>query len=204
LTAITTLKKVIAEEEAAQEENEMQSEDSSNDPQPDPDPGSESGPTDKSTSGTEPEPIINDAAGPQEGNFKIDPSDDDVGWMKMTSFSLLGGGAAAFVVGAVFGGRLISAKKDFDAAGYEPGRVQIREDMRRYALICDITFIAGGALVVAGGALFFVDRKKKKSKNETPVGKRPGEFRNTDGAVTLIPTFGVGHGSLTGGLIGRF
>ncbi len=124
--------------------------------------------------------------------------------LKISSYVLMGTGAAAWVVGAVFGGLLLGVNDDFQSAGFEPKRVQYRDTMRRYALTCDITFIGGGALVAAGGALFIVDAVKHKSEREkaAAIGRR--EHQDEGGNVTVTPILSIAAGGLTGGFIGNF
>ena len=77
--------------------------------------------------------------------------------------------------------------------------------MQRNALIFDVAFFSGAALAVVGASLLVVDVVKHKSTHEVAVGhgrvtKRKSEVR----AFTLTPSFTVGQGGLTGGLMGHF
>ncbi len=116
----------------------------------------------------------------------------------------MGTGAATLIVGAVFAGLLPGMDDNFHTAGYEPMRVEYRDKMRHYAVTCDITFIGGGVLLAAGGALFIVDTVKHRSERATtPIAGRK-ENRRGDRKVSMTPLLSLGTGGVIGGLTGHF
>ncbi len=205
LDSIEVLHREIADEEALQKSKEVPAAPAAVAPQTDADTSTEAAPADKANPNSEIDIKVSGATAPQVPNSTGKKSHRAVSPMRIASYAILGSGCAALIVGGVFGGLSLGSQSDFKSAGYDPIRVQYREEMERNALIFDIAFFGGAALVAVGTSLFIVDVFKQKSANEVAVGKRRGENgTSADSAVRLIPTFVVGAGGLTGGLVGHF
>ena len=125
--------------------------------------------------------------------------------LRIAGWSAAGVGAAALVTGGIFGGLALSAKNDYDAAKYNEERITYRDDTERDALIFDITFFSGAGLAAAGIALLVVDAIQHRSKVETvEVDQKREKIAAQRHKFTVTPSFLVGNGSLTGGLVGHF
>ena len=205
LTSIAALRQEIAAKEEIQKSEEVPSEDTSAAPETEAEPGTEPASAYKAIPSIEPDPTFSDSPGSEEGVSTAKENGLALSPMKLWGYSLLGAGSIAIVVGTIYGGLAIGAKNDFESSGYEPDRVQYREEMRNKALVFDIVFSSGVALATAGITLLVVDAIKRKSNNEVARGKRRGQSgKSRDGAVTLTPTVVVENGGLTGGLTGHF
>jgi tetratricopeptide (TPR) repeat protein len=143
-----------------------------------------------------------------ENEYKSDEhssSDTSGKRLKVIGLSLLGGGVAVMATGSIFGGLALATKGDYDSAGFDPERIDFREDMTRNALIFDIVFTTGAVLTAAGGALLILRAVKNRSEKETVADARTRKDQdNKTRAITFTPTFFVDQSTLAGGLVGRF
>ena len=124
---------------------------------------------------------------------------------RIAGWSTAGVGAAALVTGGIFGGLALSAKKDYDDAGYDEKRITYRDDTERNALIFDVVFFSGVGLASAGIALLVVDALQHRSKVENAaVGQKNEKVAAQRRKVTVAPSFVVENGGLAAGMVGHF
>lgn len=205
LDSIAVLHQEIADEEAIEKSEETAAEQASPPPQTASETDTVTRPTDTATSSSDTDLRFSGEAASPEATSSDEKSRPAPSRLRIASYSLLGVGSVALIVGGVFGGLSLGARSDFESAGYDPIRVQYREDMERNALIFDVAFFSGVALVVVGASLLVVDVVKQKSSHEAALGhRRVLQEKPKARAVKIAPRFMVGHGGLTGGLVGHF
>ena len=213
LHTIAALRQKIDAQKVAEDSEGAPSDGTSVSPEADTEPDTEASSDTTMPQSADTDSQVTDLSGSQDGSSKTEKMSP----LKISGYSLLGGGVAALVVGSVFGGLLLAVKDDFDSSGLDPDRVQYREDMKRNALVCDIMFFGGAALVAAGGSLLIVERIKRKSKSEVAIGNRRREGRNStiegnsvnnrksaNTPVMVTPAFIFGNSGFAGGLVGHF
>ncbi len=150
------------------------------------------------------------AAGPETQEMETTPPTDaqakhGPAGLRIASYSLIGVGLAGMITGGVFGGLSLAAKSDFESTTDEPVRVEYRNDMTRDALIFDIVFFSGVAVVTTGLSLFIADLVKRNSETAVTTGSRMGTDRKSAGGrLRFTPVFSFNNGELTGGLAGHF
>jgi len=142
----------------------------------------------------DPEPkVVGPVKDPNGDNGKQDPGDDghdDGKTQRILGLTATGLGAVGVVVGTIFGLKTSSTWEEAKArcTGLECDRtgVELATDAKNSGTISTIGFIAGGALIAGGLALFF-----------TAPTARPGG--SPKGAAPAAPRVGIGPGSIVVG-----
>lgn len=112
--------------------------------------------------------------------------------LAVTGYALIGIGVAVLATGAVFGGLAISSYNQYQDAGFQVERLDLRDDVSRRALIADVLLFSGAGVAAAGVVMAVV----------AAIRARRGDG-GTESARGVSPTIALGEGFGLG-LSGRF
>jgi tetratricopeptide (TPR) repeat protein len=129
-------------------------------------------------------PEVTEPPGGQEaegsgGEFVVQPAQPSI-WsstLGIAGWALFGVGAVTAIVGVVFASMAISSNGEFEGAGLDQERLELRNDVERNALIADVLVFSGGGIGLAGIALLIansVRHSRAGSEPEAPVAVLPG------------------------------
>lgn len=81
---------------------------------------------------------------PDQGSFP---------WLLVTGSSAAGLGVAALIIGGVLGGVGVLVIQEAEAAQYQSDAIRLRDEANEWGLAANVSFVVGGGLVLAGGAV---------------------------------------------------
>ncbi|MCA9615351.1 MAG: hypothetical protein KC586_21495 [Myxococcales bacterium] len=97
------------------------------------------------------------------------PPPEEPSALRPVGFAMLGVGAAAAIVGGVFGGLALKANSDFEDATGRAEQIELRDDVNRNALLADVLVGVGAATAVVGVVLIVLGKSGTNDASATRV-----------------------------------